>query len=56
MYKDNINLPAIVDGNKLFANYIKGKSKCIAIVQMILSPNPLDILPLTFYLKMQRKH
>lgn len=52
MSKDNTNLPAIVDGNKLFANYVKGKSKFIAIIWRALLPEPLDILPLTLYLEM----
>lgn len=52
MSKDNTTVPAIVDGNKLFANDVKGKSKVTAIIRMAFLPKPLDILPLTLYLEM----
>lgn len=52
MSKDNSAIPAIVDGNKLFANYVKGKSKVTAIIWMASVPKPLDILPLALYLEM----
>lgn len=55
MSKDNTNLPAIVDGNELFANYVKGKSKCIASIWMAFTPKPLDIHPLTLYLEISHK-
>jgi hypothetical protein len=52
MPRENINLPAIADGNKLLANYVKGKSKCTPTIWMILSPEPWYIFPLTLHLKM----
>lgn len=52
MSKDKATIPAIVDGNKLFANYVKGKSKVAAIIWTAFLPKPLDILPLTLYLEM----
>ena len=55
MSKDNTNLPAIVDGNELFANYVKGKSKCIASIWTAFLPKHLNILTLTLYLEMSHK-